>query len=139
MTHSSRSMKETQPEPRTQVRGPLFFSATVGVARNRKPTDRRRLFVDAPRRRSFKMLINRITAYLPAAEEEQLAEKAMPQDASNFQNPLTPPANFAPVPQGLVEGLSNEKLAWQQELYRTAYQSALAEIASAAFRRAQRN
>jgi hypothetical protein len=85
------------------------------------------------------MATNRITAYLAAPEDEQIAENSMPQDTPNFQNPLAPPANFAPVPQGLLEGLSKEKLAWQQDLYRAAYQSALAALASEALRRAQMN
>jgi hypothetical protein len=85
------------------------------------------------------MLTNRITAYLADAKDEPLAETVMPQDAPNFRNPLTPPANFALVPEGLLLGVSKEQLAMQQELYRTAYQSALAAIASEAIRRAQMN
>jgi hypothetical protein len=85
------------------------------------------------------MLTNRITSYLPDAEHEQLAETAMPQDGPSFHNPLTPPANFARVPEGLLPGVSKEQLAMQQELYRAAYQSALAAIASEARRRAQTN
>jgi hypothetical protein len=85
------------------------------------------------------MLTNRISAYLAAAEDEQLVENAMPQNTPNFQNPLAPPANFAQVPPGLLEGLSAGQLAWQQDLYRTAYQSALAALATEALRRAQQN
>jgi hypothetical protein len=85
------------------------------------------------------MLTNRISAYLSAAEDEQLAENVMPQNEPNFHNPIVPPGSFAPVPQGLLDGLSKEQLGWQQELYRSAYQAALAAQASEALRRAQRN
>ncbi|HXY35352.1 MAG TPA: hypothetical protein VEI07_14065 [Planctomycetaceae bacterium] len=85
------------------------------------------------------MATNRISAYLAAAEDEQLAEHSMTQNPSGFHNPLAPPANFAPVPPELRQGLSKEKLAWQEELYRAAYQSALAALASETLRRAQMN
>jgi hypothetical protein len=85
------------------------------------------------------MLTNRISAYLSAAEDEQLAENVMPHSEPNVHNPILPPACFAPVPQGLLDGLSKEQRAWQQELYRSAYQVALAAQASEALRRAQRN
>jgi hypothetical protein len=140
VTHPTRSTKEQHQEPRTQVRGPLFFGGAVRldfeIANQQTPDV---CSSTRPRRRSFKMLTNRITAYLPATEEEQLAEIAMPQDVPGLHNPLAPPANFAPVPEGLMQGISPEQLAWQQELYRAAYQSALAAIASEAFRRSQTN
>jgi hypothetical protein len=85
------------------------------------------------------MWTNRISAYLSAADDEQLAENVMLQNEPNAHNPLLPPANFAPVPEGLMGGLSKEQLAWQQELYRSAYQAALAAQASEALRRALRN
>jgi hypothetical protein len=85
------------------------------------------------------MMTNRITAYLSADPDDSLAENAMPQNAPNFHNPLAPPANFAPVPEALLQNVSPPQLAWQQELYRAAYQSALAAIAAEATRRAQRN
>jgi hypothetical protein len=85
------------------------------------------------------MLTNRIAAYLAAADDEQLAENVMPQNTPDFHNPLAPPANFAPVPQGLLDGLSKQQLTLQQELYRSAYQAALAAMASEALRRAQSN
>ncbi len=86
------------------------------------------------------MATNRISAYLRDAEEESIAENAMPHDAAqDFHNPLSPPAGFAPVPEALRQGMSKDQLAWQQELYRTAYQSALAAIAAEALRRAQGN
>lgn len=85
------------------------------------------------------MATNRISAYLAAAEDEQLAEYSMTQNPPAFHNPLAPPANFAPVPPELLQGLSKEQLAWQQELYRTAYQSALAALASENLRRAKMN
>jgi len=83
------------------------------------------------------MATNRISAYL--TEDEQLGENTMPQNATPFHNPIAPPANFAPIPQELLNGLPKEKLAWQQELYRTAYQSALAALAAEAMRRAAMN
>jgi hypothetical protein len=85
------------------------------------------------------MMTNRITAYLSADSDDSLAENAMPQNAPGFHNPLAPPANFAPVPEALLQNASPPQLAWQQELYRAAYQSALAALAAEATRRAQRN
>ena len=85
------------------------------------------------------MATNRITAFYSGAEDDQLEENAMPQETPNVHNPLAPPANFAPVPKALLQGLSKKTLAWQQELYRAAYQSALAAIASEALRRSQQN
>jgi len=90
------------------------------------------------------MATNRITAYLQAADDEQLAENVMqpaPQShgAPESNNPLAPPTGFAQVPASLLEGLSKEKMAWQQELYRAAYQSALAALACEAQRRARLN
>jgi hypothetical protein len=85
------------------------------------------------------MATNRITAYLQAADDEQVVENVMQSDAPQSHNPLAPPAGFAPVPAGLLDGLSKEKLAWQQQLYRAAYQSALAAIALEAQRRARLN
>ncbi len=85
------------------------------------------------------MRTNRITAYLSADSDTSLAENDMPQNAPGFHNPLTPPANFAPVPEGLMQNVSPQQLPWQRELYRAAYQSALAAIAAETARRAQRN
>jgi hypothetical protein len=85
------------------------------------------------------MLTNRIAAYLPAVEGSKLAENAMAQHVPGSHNPLAPPASFASVPPGMLAGLPQETLAWQQELYRAAYQSALAALAAEASRRAQRN
>jgi hypothetical protein len=85
------------------------------------------------------MLTNRISAYLQVADDEQLVENTMPQNTPSVHNPLAPPANFAPIPEGLLQGLPKEQLTWQQELYRTAYQSALAALATEALRRSQRN
>ncbi len=85
------------------------------------------------------MTTNRITAYLSADADTTIAENAMPQNSPSFHNPLAPPANFAPVPEALLQNVPPPKLAWQQELYRAAYQSALAAIAAEATRRAQRN
>jgi hypothetical protein len=84
------------------------------------------------------MFTNRISAYLQATDDEPLVERTMPQNQPSH-NPLAPPANFAPVPEGLLQGLPKAQLAWQQDLYRTAYQSALAALATEALRRAQRN
>jgi hypothetical protein len=83
------------------------------------------------------MATNRISAYL--AEDDPFGENTMPQSPAPLHNPLAPPANFAPVPQELLNGLSKEQVAWQQELYRTAYQSALAALAAEAMRRAGMN
>jgi hypothetical protein len=85
------------------------------------------------------MYTNRITAYLDAADDGLFPETSMLQDGPSFNNPLVPPANFAPVPQSLLGDLSKGQLSWQQELYRMAYQSALAAVASENLRRAQRN
>jgi hypothetical protein len=85
------------------------------------------------------MASNRITAFYSGAQDEPLGENVMPQETPDFHNPLAPPANFAPVPEALLQGLSKETLAWQQELYRAAYQSALAALASEALRRSQQN
>jgi hypothetical protein len=85
------------------------------------------------------MWTNRISAYFETADDEQRAETSMLQKGPNTANPIAPPENFAPIPQGLLQGLSPQQLAWQQDLYRSAYQSALAAQAAERLRRAERN
>jgi hypothetical protein len=74
------------------------------------------------------MLINRITSYLE--DETETPQSGSGPSACNTAN--APPANFAPVPTGLLGPLPQQPVSWQEELYRMAYEAAKAAVAAAA-------
>jgi hypothetical protein len=74
------------------------------------------------------MLFNRITSYL-----DESIEPLAPSPGPTPQNTVTtPPANFAPVPAGLMGSLPQQPAAWQEQLYRMAYEAAKAAVEAAA-------
>jgi len=74
------------------------------------------------------MLINRITAYL-----EDVPEPSISEPGPSPHNTVTaPPANFAPVPAGLMGPLPQQPVSWQEQLYRMAYEAAKAAVEAAA-------
>jgi hypothetical protein len=77
---------------------------------------------------ALKMLINRITSYLE--DETETPQSGSGPSACNTAN--APPANFAPVPTGLLGSLPQQPVSWQEELYRMAYEAAKAAVAAAA-------
>jgi NAD(P)-dependent dehydrogenase (short-subunit alcohol dehydrogenase family) len=74
------------------------------------------------------MLMNRITAYLEA-ETELPTSGPGPTPCNTV---TTPPANFAPVPAGLMGPLPQQPASWQEQLYRMAYEAAKAAVEAAA-------
>jgi hypothetical protein len=80
------------------------------------------------------MLINRITSYLE--DETDTPQPGSGPSACNTAN--MPPANFAPVPSGLLGSLPQQPISWQEELYRMAYEAAKAAVAAAALAAANR-
>lgn len=74
------------------------------------------------------MLINRITEYL-----DDVTEPSVSEPGPTAQNTvMTPPANFAPVPAGLMGPLPQQPISWQEQLYRMAYEAAKAAVEAAA-------
>jgi hypothetical protein len=72
------------------------------------------------------MLTNRISRYLEDRDENTMTILPFSNDSAN-----EPPANFAPVPPAMLAQLSQPQMNWQAELYRMAYQAALASVAAA--------
>jgi hypothetical protein len=75
------------------------------------------------------MLFNRITAYLQDAAETSSTPEPGPTSANTVS---TPPANFAPVPAGLMGPLPAQANLWQEQLYRMAYEAAKKAVEAAA-------
>jgi hypothetical protein len=75
------------------------------------------------------MLFNRISAYLQDAAETSSSSELGPAPANTVS---TPPANFAPVPAGLMGPLPTQPVWWQEQLYRMAYEAAKAAVEAAA-------
>jgi hypothetical protein len=73
------------------------------------------------------MLSNRITSFLDMRDEERKRPMSAPLNSGNV-----PPANFVTVPADLLRHVPQAQLAWQQDLYRAAYQAALASVAASA-------
>jgi hypothetical protein len=74
------------------------------------------------------MLFNRISAYLQDVAETSSTPEPGPTAANTVS---TPPANFAPVPAGLMGSLPAQAALWQEQLYRMAYEAAKAAVAAA--------
>ncbi len=74
------------------------------------------------------MLINRITAYL----EDETEPPTSGPGPTACNTVTAPPANFAPVPAGLMGALPQENVSWQEQLYRMAYEAAKAAVEAAA-------
>ena len=74
------------------------------------------------------MLFNRISAYL-----EEGTELPAPGPGPTPMNTVTtPPANFAPIPAGLMSQSPAQPVFWQEQLYRMAYEAAKAAVEAAA-------
>ena len=74
------------------------------------------------------MLFNRISAYL-----EDVTELPAPGPGATPKNTVTtPPANFAPIPSGLMGPSPSQPVFWQEQLYRMAYEAAKAAVEAAA-------
>ena len=86
------------------------------------------------------MLSNRISNYLSAGTEEpgferpatRVRSEAVPKVLPTPMLPPSAPANFAFVPAALFPQAPIDPHSWQAELYRMAYQAALASVAAAA-------
>jgi hypothetical protein len=74
------------------------------------------------------MLFNRISAYL----EDMPAPPVSEPCPSPLNTVTTPPANFAPVPAGMMGPQAPLSAAWLEQLYRMAYESAKAAVEAAA-------
>jgi hypothetical protein len=74
------------------------------------------------------MLFNRITAYL----EDMPEASASGPGPTPINTVTTPPANFAPIPAGLMGPQATQSLSWQEQLYRMAYEAAKAAVEAAA-------
>lgn len=84
------------------------------------------------------MLFNRITSYLEDMAEPSASGSAPSGPTSSGLGPspintvTTPPANFAPIPAGLMGPLPSHPVSWQEQLYRMAYEAAKAAVEAAA-------
>jgi NAD(P)-dependent dehydrogenase (short-subunit alcohol dehydrogenase family) len=76
----------------------------------------------------FAMLFNRISAYLEDVASPSVSEPG----PTPINTVTTPPANFAPVPAGLMSPLPAQPAFWQEQLYRMAYEAAKAAVEAAA-------
>jgi hypothetical protein len=74
------------------------------------------------------MLFNRISDYL-----EEMPEPPVAGPGPGPTNTVTtPPANFAPIPDGLMGPFPTQPPYWQEQLYRMAYEAAKAAVDAAA-------
>jgi hypothetical protein len=73
-------------------------------------------------------MLNRITHYL----EDETASPQSGSGPSPCNTANAPPANFAPIPTGMLGALPPQHVSWQEELYRMAYEAAKAAVEAAA-------
>jgi hypothetical protein len=81
------------------------------------------------------MSTNRIASSLSAVN----TKRAPRQSGARAAKTLSPPANFVPVPAEMLACFPAGLLAWQEQLYRMAYQAALASVHAARCERARWN
>lgn len=69
------------------------------------------------------MFSNRITKYL---EAEAMNPPRTKLSLPTARNTVAIPSHFAPVPASMLAQMPSTHLAWQTELYRMAYEAAVA-------------